>query len=290
MENKAGCLQTFCPVDIVRAFSSAGVHLKDPCALVYACENDDVNVIKMLLDAGADPNHDAKHSSDGMMLPWSNACRYGNLAIVNALFDAGAQVNAECANMDTFRERQHETPLFNALNLWKLEDMSPDRLAIIDLLFEKRAYVTRVNYKWDTSLHLASRLGLKDVVQKLFDLGVETDFDKYTKCPLSAACSHGHFDVVEVLLSRLVRERVSDLNEGISKAIEHAHLNIVELLLKSGVEVNNCEDNEQYKTPLLLAIESHKKYGEQSMPMIHALLAASANINTFSSPYKGVSN
>lgn len=149
-------------------------------------------IIKMLLDAGADPNDPDYHD----YCPLHMACLYGWLDTVVLLAEKGARVDA--GNI------AGETPLMLAAQGGFLE--------IVEYLTEEADPPATVNVK-DTNeamaLHYAVKANHKAIAEHLLELGAEPDQRSLAKdTPLRLACQNNNLEMVHALLDlNVVRDK-----------------------------------------------------------------------------------
>ena len=147
--------------------------------LAYACGYNDLKIIRLLLNYGADVNGRGKNGCT----PLENACYKGSEDIVRLLIEHGADPNA--------RDDNGRTPLHRAC--W------PGYAGIVHILLESGA---------DASGHrdflsLACMEGWGKIVGSLLDYGAGVNAkDPDGNTPLHYACDSGHPDVVRLLINR----------------------------------------------------------------------------------------
>lgn len=151
-------------------------------ALMAACETGGVDVVRALIEKGADV-----HATE---LPEAKtalhcASGYGHEAIVTLLIDSGADVNAKSTN--------NATPLHFASHMGSLE--------VTKLLLDCGADVNATTTKNVTPLHLASEYGHDDVTRLLIRHGADVKAKTNTlDTALHMACFYGRVSVVTELL------------------------------------------------------------------------------------------
>ncbi|KAF4485947.1 Ankyrin-1 [Colletotrichum fructicola Nara gc5] len=212
-------------LDVVKLLLDKGADITVPNSdgwtpLNTASDNGHLDVVKLLLAKGADitvPN------SDGWT-PLNAASDSGHLEVVKLLFAKGANITVP--NGDGW------TPLNAASDNGHLE--------VVKLLLAKGANITVANNKGWTPLYAASCKGHLDVVKLLLDMGADITVpngDGWT--PLNAASDNGHLDVVRLLLDKGANITVVN-NKGwtpLYAASCKGHLDIVKLLLDKGADI-----------------------------------------------------
>lgn len=195
--------------------------------LIFACERDDYEFTKYLLDHGANPNINidfefplriaaAKGFVDivDLLLQYNVninmqnmitddvalhiACRHNKIDIVKILLsqNTGANVNIE----DDFRN----TPIHLA-SMWTSDPQ------IFDLLYLNGANIEARNIQGDTPLILACRYKNYDGVLRLISYGCDLDTqnnDRYTA--LMVAILKGHTEIVQILQKYTCNDNITD--------------------------------------------------------------------------------
>jgi ankyrin repeat protein len=107
----------------------------------------------------------------------------------------------------------------------------------------------------EAGLHVAARLGMSNIVEKLIDLGIKLEAtDKLGLTPLHTAVLQGSGEIVEILLDRGADIEAKDskgqtpLHIAVSRRLEE----IIEILLDRGADIE-AKDNEG-QTPLHVAV------------------------------------
>ena len=213
-----------------------------------------MNIVKTLLDRGADVNYQDTDSSTALM--W--ASKAGLKEITSLLLKAGADINV--------RSNKGDTALIFASHGGHKE--------IVPLLLKAGADINIRNNEGDTALYEASYLGYKEIVPLLLEAKADLNI-KYSrgKTALIWASLRGHKEVVSLLLKAKADVNVRD-NEGDTALIGASlggYKEIVSLLLKAGADVN-VRDN-RGNTALIWA--SRNGYKE----IVPLLLKAGADIN-----------
>ena len=128
--------------------------------LFAATWNDSLDLVKALLDSGADPN---AYLSDSEFTPFFAAVNQASLDTVRAFLEAGADPNAT--------DKRGETPLYHALK------EGPDDLeGIVAALLDSGAEVNGRIGDGRTPLHAAAQHRRSEaVISTLLDAGADTD-------------------------------------------------------------------------------------------------------------------
>lgn len=197
--------------------------------LKYASQSGYLDVVELLLKAGADLNVDnAIHA----------AAFGGHLKILNPLLEAGAGVDTSNEYENSYREG-HLTALQEATRGGHLE--VSERLlqvgADVNALTRERGY---------TALQGAAKSGSVELVQRLLAAGayVNAPAEDYARTALQAAAEIGSLEIVNILLAAganietFVPGTCNSRTLAVRLAVEKGHLTVAERLLE---EIVNTE-------------------------------------------------
>lgn len=253
-ENKAAIKNTGIDAHICEAnkmtksvsyFSHQNVN-KTP--LIIACEEDNLNLVKMLIKAKASVNLD-----DGENTPLTIACKQGQLEFVKELIKAGADINLK---------DKSRTPLTTACYY--------GRIYIVESLIEAGADVN-ANDGNMSPLTAACIDGELKVVEKLIKAGAIINLIGGDKTPLTAACAVGDLNIVNTFLKEGADVNLSDGKQTPLTAVcEDGDLSIVKALITAGADVNLHDGT---RTPLAAAHKWARKH------IIQELIKAGADVN-----------
>ena len=157
-------------------------------ALMYAAGNGKTNIVKLLLDKGA--NIEAKNI-------------YGSTALIIAAYNGHADVVtlllAKGANIEA-KDNDGNTALANVALSFGREDVN-----MVKLLLEKGANIDAKNKNGETALMLAAMEGRAAVVKLLLDKGTDVntkDNNRNTALMWAASPSAGYAEIVKLLLDK----------------------------------------------------------------------------------------
>ncbi|KAL4949672.1 ankyrin repeat-containing domain protein [Aspergillus filifer] len=159
-----------------------------PTALTRAAGTDNTELVKLLIERGANVNHTKKGSNSPLFV----ACWSGETENVRQLIKAGAVINEQRENDE-----------------WLPAHASYDNHEIMQILLENGADPTLLSNR-ENCLHLAIRYEKSDVVKVLLDHRPKLDLEVMVDPPfydgdddytaLSIACSLGNAGIVRQLL------------------------------------------------------------------------------------------
>ena len=201
--NKSAIYYRACSVQTVQALIGCGVEVNavnNRCqtALLLACNDGCDEFVKILLDAGADPNITDKN--DDLSLH-SAVYGYCGSEAVQKIIDHGAHVNAANSNGDT------------ALLL----ACSAAQIELVRLLLKANANPNVVNANGEASLHGAIAASCsEETLQDMIDHGADVNAtNKRGRTPLLLSCFYRQIDSVKVLLGARADPTIVD-EEGFS--------------------------------------------------------------------------
>jgi len=253
-------------------------------ALKIAVENNDLNIVHILLAAGAS----TEVGRSGEETPLMKAAKQGLHDIVKALIQAGADINAV--------ERHGDTALIKAFR--------EDHMEIAKLLIEKGAKVNGLDSNGKTPLAFAAFRGYKEMVQYLLKAGANVnlgdgisllnalkhpeilqmlikagaDVNKFpegnNRTVLTRAVEIGNPEVVDLLIEAGANVNLSDswTDTALIVAVVYRHPDIVQRLIESGADANKTGKSGN------AALHYASEMGQTGI--INMLLKAGANINT----------
>ena len=223
--------------------------------LHWAIEYDRTDVVRFLLDHGADPT--ALHGSG--YAPLELAARFGAAGSVEALLEAGVPVTLRAAVM------LGDVPLTERL----LADPSlPPEAKDLDHL-----------------LHLAAETGQTATALLLLRLGANVEScDEERQTPLHWAAYRGRAETAEMLLQHGALCYVTDKYGAapLHLAIDKDHVEVARVLLAHGADVNQqrADSSDYLETPLSVAL-MEDMYHDRHEPsaMVRLLLESGADVN-----------
>jgi hypothetical protein len=190
-------------------------------ALTESIEKNRINIVKELLEMGADPN---VAYPDGT-IPLIHATRKNSLGMVQLLLNKGAQVNKV--------NEVGSTALIDAANNGYQK--------IVAALLAKGADINmKTNSGWTALLGAVSK-GNFEIVKLLLDNGADPNaVNNDGNSPLSAAAYNGYVEIVKLLLAH--GADVNQQNKGGGTPLDGAmwkdHFDVVQILKQAGAKNN----------------------------------------------------
>lgn len=212
-------------VDVAKLLISKGAsinthsHEFKESALTLACYKGQLEMVKFLLEAGADQEHKTEEMHTALM----EASMDGHVEVARLLLDSGAQVTMPA---DSF-----ESPLTLAACGGHVE------LAM--LLLERGANIEEVNDEGYTPLMEAAREGHEEMVALLLSQGadINAQTEETFETALTLACCGGFLEVVDFLI-KAGAEIGAGANTPLMEASQEGHLELVKYLIVAGADVN----------------------------------------------------
>ncbi|KAK7496797.1 hypothetical protein BaRGS_00012006 [Batillaria attramentaria] len=264
-------------VEVLKMLCHAGIKLdakprnsSDSCPLHTALKSGQQDMIKILLDAGANaeiPILSGKfllHLALEFMAQEKKKGRSTEnwFDIVTMLIDRGVAVDKP--------DLSQTYPIHQAIQ--------NDMLDIATLLCEKAPHtVIAANSKGLTPLHIACGKGDLEFVETLLRYGADIHAeDVSSRTPLFSAVDQNHVDIVKRLLELGARVEVFDADLGMTPlhvAAILGRLSIMEMLIQHGADLE-ASDPKVQDTPLMMASGCH------AADTVECLLRHGANPNT----------
>ncbi|KAJ3044953.1 hypothetical protein HDV00_000237 [Rhizophlyctis rosea] len=238
-----------------RAFSSNR-------ALWLAAGNGHVEIVRALIDAGANLQRDGK---DAMEL----ALRNGHAEVYEVFYNLGVRVWCPYISFRMRCEDGHAAIVRLLLDTEKIPDTSVGegleaaaRGGHTDVVRMLLGADVAINTYGTSAIFAAAQKGQLDVVAILLDAGVNPSNGYWDV--LVAAAFHGHLNIVTYLLPPIQM----DINLAFIQASYKGHLHVVKLLLESGADLHARNDE-------ALCLAS----GNGELDMIQFLLSAGADVH-----------
>ena len=208
-------------IDVMRILIDKGadVNAKNKngaTALILAADKGNAEIVSFLIDKGADFNAKDKNGTALIL-----AADKGNAEIVSFLIDKGADIN--------MKDSLGYTPLMKAVGRGHTSTMR--------ILLDKGADVnTRTNDGY-AALTYGAGSGHTDIVRVLIDKGADVNSKSsigYTA--LMSAATAGHVDVVNVLLDKGadINAKTSVGDTALIRASKYGHLDVANILRNAG--------------------------------------------------------
>lgn len=174
-------------LEVVRLLISEGVEVRaNQDALVLASYHGYNDIVRSLLDAGANVNERSRVYGDGDTAV-SNACRKDHVSTARLLINNGADLSV--------RDYAGSSPLFYACYA-----RSEAKVEMLQLLLESGADIDAVNQRGESGLWVASFKGFEKIVQVLIENGADVNICASDgRSPLAAALSNGHHTIAQML-------------------------------------------------------------------------------------------
>jgi ankyrin repeat protein len=207
-------------LEVVKLLLDEGADVNLGKPLMYAADKGNVEIARLLLDRGADVNAKGPFGT-----ALTKACEKDHRATASLLLDRGAEVNA--------KDQNDETPLMKACARGYKETAG--------LLLDRGAEVNAKDRFGHTPLMKAAKADHLHVVKFLLEKGADINVKNESgETPLMAAAGLGEFDIVELLLNKGAQLSAKD-RDG-RTALEHAasgnHRHVVDLLMSRGAKTN----------------------------------------------------
>ena len=248
-------------IDVIKLLLESGAKIDKRIGtspLYVAVQNGYIGVVKLLLESGAEVD---KVEWDNFSFPLYIAAQKGHTEVLKLLLVSGAKVNK--------KSHHGSTTIFVAAQKGNID--------VIKLLLESGAEVNVTDTKGITPLHIASQEGHIDVIKLLLESGAEIDATNTEGItPLHIAAQEGHIDVVKLLLLELdtkvevastttiisssensARHSTVHRNAALFVAVQNGNTEVVKLLLDSGAKVNTKKGYRGVTTLFIAAQKGH---------------------------------
>ena len=216
--------------------------------LMIACCHDNMQMVQLLLEHGADPNIQNNRKHTALMY----ACR--NTEMLRALMSYNADSNIQ--------DLCHQTAVFwtcmvgnvQGLELFIGENNSyytTNQESVQATVGKHLVNLNCRNIYGATFLHVACHEGHLHVIERLLKAKADSNVhDILGLTPLLQASASGHFQMVKLFLNIAVRDKKSEA-QALLAACRHGHVRVVKQLLEAQIDPN-IQDSKG-TTPLMIA-------------------------------------
>ncbi|KAM6961264.1 ankyrin repeat and SOCS box protein 2b [Aplochiton taeniatus] len=255
LHEAAHCGQAECVKALLRA--QPGVvdkrTLQEQTALLLAVTREHLSCVRLLLEAGADPDISSKNKET----PLYKACELESTVMVALILSCGATVNQRCGrgwtalheavsrdNTEVCEMLLRAGASINPANTYSITPLTVaaqlGRGRVLSYLFGKGADVNMQTCDGLTALFEASRNGHREAVSLL--LSKNADANKPSDSgmlPLHVAAQNGHHEIVSLLVPVTSRARLrSSWTSPLHLAAERGRHQAAAVLLRTGADVN----------------------------------------------------
>jgi ankyrin repeat protein len=291
---------------------------RNPVLLHAIMQKASVDTLSCLISAGADINQCSLAGWWGEVTPLSAAATRANLQVVQLLLDAGANPNGplkpEHSKLFTGYgglSRKFQSPLLCALKEeYNREDDSCDvvrlllefganpNISALDIILEQRPWLSsgeicELYGQYDKEepfllypLQAAAKLDNIELVKLLLQHKASVN-SAYGTPALAVAVSRSSIETVRLLLSQNADPnglgKQYYRRSALEAAVEIENLELIDLLLESGADVNKCSASHGGRTPLQRAAENGNER------VIEHLFKHEASMLSQPAPTKGAS-
>lgn len=253
-------------------------------ALYWASYKNHADIVKILIDRGANISHKLAKGEFKDITPLYTACYRGNIQIVEILLNTSDSpqellINSICNGT---------TPLTIA--------SAKGHHKIVEALLNHDKNIDYINtspyHRGETALYVAAKYDRAEVVKKLINAGGNKDFHvKEGFTPICIAAKFGNITAVDALINAGV-----DINLPVKSythkkvyplvlAVENNHINTTVALLNAGANTNKLYTEERYKSPVYNSYSLHLAIKNGSNTIVKVLLDAGADPNSYTEEY-----
>jgi len=232
-KRKETALHVACTTDESKDLSFGQVQQNEGRANSGKC----TSIVKLLLKHGANINGVCDKGETALY----RACESKKVEVVQLLLDAGADVSITTPHAYPLYAACTVNDARKAHNM--SEEYQSDAAAIIELLLKNRVDVNLKCPKGGTALHKAIRSGLTDAVRLLLENGADVGDcnESSTQHPLYIACNEGSALILDLLLQHSTKSNFSPpVTNLLGVAVEKGFAGVTKVLCEHGADVNKA--------------------------------------------------
>ncbi|KAK6212805.1 putative ankyrin-repeat protein [Pestalotiopsis sp. IQ-011] len=244
------------------ADSSGKAPLNELLSLFQAAEGSQLEIVKLLLEAGAVANAPERNGETAL----HTAAEHNLVHMAKLLINAGGDPNARWSSRTKSIYLGGDTPLHSAARQGNMD--------MANLLLEAGASVNTPDDNGDTPLHKVGNFRKVDMTKLLLKAGAYVNAqNKVGSSPLAAV------ECVEVLLQRGADVNITDMNKrtALHEAAKLNRIHAMELLIRGGADVNVVDIDGQTALDVFLDAQHESAAGAS---ILSALDVSSAGADT----------
>ena len=247
---------------------------------MLAVKGGNAQIVRMLLDAGADLNAKDYQEQTPLML----AAAWGRAEAMKVLIQAGAdpkQTAGSCCG-STLLMRALASGRFPFIDR---EKVPAERvLEVVQALMEAGLDVKAVDEEGNTALHFAAAAGHIEAIRLFLAAGADVDArNKEFITPLMYAAYYGHAEAAKALIGAGagVDFQSNSCKRPLMYAAETLEVGAVQVLIEAGADVSVQNQKDQGVLELVLAADTGRdqKIDKRKFDIVRALLKAGAEVN-----------
>lgn len=247
-------------VEIVRMLLNANLrHTFNETLLFSPIRADFIDILKLLLDSGIDPNH-----TSNTITPIEMATSYGRLNMVKLLIEYGAKYKhlfmpaIKSKNVDLMKYiyslDENDAHMFSNITPMRAAADNSDHNMIRAL--HKLGFTQQSDAFGDTPLHIAANLNNYSTVEELVNIGAKQTANVKGITPLILATENNSDIIVNLLcMNNPLHGKAGNCKTPLVIAAEKGNINMVDVLIKHGA-LNNGK--KAWFLPLMAAKDNHR--------------------------------
>jgi len=209
---------------------------------VYACDIGNVELVKYLVEKGANVNHIIKAGHSLLIL----SSKDENIEIINILLSSGADINYKNKTGDTFFTYVCKHNYMILFNCSLVKDMD----------------INAENGYGHTGLIYMCMVGNIENVKLLIKIGVNVNhINKHGDTALTFACVAGHIDIVKLLLANgaIISDKI-DYNTMFILTYHNKYKDIIKYLTAAGYDYSKLCNTSKFTKRITLCLYDYNEF------------------------------